>query len=282
MNAKNKKLFLFITIAVLLTVAAILQHNSRNKINTVEPEVNRVRTASSSVEIIAENVTDIPVTFSELIYIEFYDTVSCTSYLEYVNSAIEQLSNEINSNEYTVDAVNEMTFEIARLHDLAASYEQDINHYIKCESKYPYATKTWQFFKQLGYSDAAVCGILGNMMVETGGGTLGLVPTVYNPSGKYYGLCQWSKQYYPEAHGKSFEWQLSFLKETIDYEFATYGSNYSSGFTIEDFKSLDDSTEAALAFAKVYERCGSGSYTLRKQAAVKAYEYFNRGAINGV
>jgi hypothetical protein len=32
--------------------------------------------------------------------------------------------------------------------------------------------------------------------------------------------------------------------------------------------------KAALIFAKVYERCGSGSYNLRKQAAVKAYNYF--------
>jgi hypothetical protein len=275
MNNKTKRLFLFIVIAVVLTISAILQYNSSNKINTVEPEIGRVKTVYNNIEIVTENLTNIPVKFSELKYLELYDTVSCTSYLEYVNSAIEQLNNEIDSNEYTVEAVNEMTFEIARLRDLAVSYEQDINHYIKCETEYPYATKTWQFFKQLGYSDAAVCGILGNMMVETSGGTLGIVPTVYSPSGKYYGLCQWSKQYYPEAHGKSFEWQLNFLKETIDYEFATYGSNYSSGFTIEDFKSLDDSTEAALAFAKVYERCGFGSYTLRMQAAVKAYEYFN-------
>ena len=33
-------------------------------------------------------------------------------------------------------------------------------------------------------------------------------------------------------------------------------------------------TDAALAFAKCYERCGSGSYTTRQNNAIIAYNYF--------
>jgi hypothetical protein len=50
---------------------------------------------------------------------------------------------------------------------------------------------------------------------------------------------------------------------------------YKEGFDFEDFIQMKDPAEAALAFAKAYERCGSASYKLRQQAALKAYEYFN-------
>ena len=38
---------------------------------------------------------------------------------------------------------------------------------------------------------------------------------------------------------------------------------------------MTDPAEAALAFAQLYERCRSGSYELRQEAAIEAYEYFN-------
>ena len=37
---------------------------------------------------------------------------------------------------------------------------------------------------------------------------------------------------------------------------------------------MTDAQQAALAFAKSYERCGSGSYGIRQQNALKAYNYF--------
>jgi hypothetical protein len=113
------------------------------------------------------------------------------------------------------------------------------------------------------------------MMIETSGGSLELKPTVYSPDGEYYGLCQWSKEYYPEAHGISFEQQLDFLLETIAWEINTFGKNYKDGFTYKDFLVMTDVEDAALAFAKSYERCRPASYELRQEAALKAYEYFN-------
>jgi hypothetical protein len=119
------------------------------------------------------------------------------------------------------------------------------------------------------------CAIIGNMMIETSGGSLDLNPDIYSPSGNYYGLCQWSKKYYPEAHGLSFEQQLDFLLNSIEWEINTFGKCYKESFKYEDFLNMTDPAEAALAFAKSYERCSSVSYEMRQEAALKAYNYFD-------
>lgn len=156
------------------------------------------------------------------------------------------------------------------------SQEEDPTIKIKqWEEEHYYATKIWEYLRQRGFSQAVTCGIIGNMMIETSGGSLDLKPSIYSPSGNYYGLCQWSKKYYPEAHGLSFEQQLDYLLESIIWEINTFGKCYKEGFNYEDFLAITDPAKAALAFAKSYERCGPASYELRKQAAKKAYEYFS-------
>ena len=146
--------------------------------------------------------------------------------------------------------------------------------YKALEKEHYYATKVFKYFKKRGFTNEAVAGIIGNMMIETSGGTLDLKPNVYSKSGNYYGLCQWSKKYYPEAHGLSFRQQLDYLFETMPWEFKTFGWLYKDGFTLSDFKKMTNVEEAAIAFTKVYERCSPASYELRKQAAIKAYNYF--------
>jgi len=156
--------------------------------------------------------------------------------------------------------------------------EQDDDHSDKIqqwEEEHYYATKVWEYLRQKGFSQEVTCAIIGNMMIETSGGSLDLKPTVYSPSGNYYGLCQWSKKYYPEAHGLSFEQQLEFLLNNIEWEINTFGKCYKEDFKYKDFLLMDDPVEAALAFAKSYERCGPASYEMRQEAAEKAYEYFS-------
>ena len=131
------------------------------------------------------------------------------------------------------------------------------------KEKYPEARKVWNYLKKLGYSDYVAAGIMGNLMTETGGNTLNIKPKAYSSNKKYYGICQWSKKYYPKVYGKNLDYQLSFLKNTIKNEFNTYGYKYAKGFNYKSFLKLKDPKKAALAFAKVYERCGSGSYSKR-------------------
>jgi hypothetical protein len=113
------------------------------------------------------------------------------------------------------------------------------------------------------------------MMVETSGGTLALKPNIYSPGGSFYGLCQWSLYYRPNVANMSFEDQLVYLLNDLEHEFNTFGSVcYKRGFYYEDFIAMEDPSEAAYAFAKIYERCGSESYGARRTSARKAYDYF--------
>lgn len=156
--------------------------------------------------------------------------------------------------------------------------EQDEDHSDKIqqwEEEHYYATKVWEYLRQEGFSQEVTCAIIGNMMIETSGGSLDLSPTIYSPSGNYYGLCQWSREYCPEAQGLSFAQQLDYLLETIQWEFNTFGWLYEEDFDYKSFLEMTDPAEAALAFAKSYERCSPASYEMRQEAAEKAYEYFD-------
>ena len=108
-------------------------------------------------------------------------------------------------------------------------------------------------------------------MAEVGGNTLDIQYDIYGSS--YYGMCQWNKAY-SEVWGASLEEQCNYLEDTIEYEFDTFGYAYKRGFDYNDFLNMTSITDAALAFAKCYERCASGSYTVRQNNAITAYNYF--------
>ena len=135
---------------------------------------------------------------------------------------------------------------------------------------YPEATLVWTSLKKQGYSDYVAAGILGNIMAEVGGQTLDIQPHLSN--GQYYGMCQWNQGY--NIHGANLSTQINFLLKTIEYEFDTYGFLYQKNFNFNQFLKLKDEKQAALAFAKCYERCGRGSYYIRQSNASKAYNYF--------
>ena len=137
-------------------------------------------------------------------------------------------------------------------------------------AEYPVATTIWNYLKDLGYNDYVAAGILGNIMAEVGGQTLAIQPTLSN--GTYYGMCQWKICYYPSVSGLGTEGQLDLLANTIEQEFNEFG--YVSGYSYEEFLNIQDEQTAALAFAKTYERCGSGSHSVRQKNATKALEYF--------
>lgn len=177
--------------------------------------------------------------------------------------------------------------ELADVRGLMAEYEETIAAIEAEEARieamwsekageYPVATQVWRYMKdELGWNDYVCAGVMGNMMAEVGGQTLNLQPFLYGHSGGgYYGICQWSGKYYPGIQGASLEAQLDFLRDTVKKELDTYGYAFRSGMDYESFCALTDAEDAALAFAKAYERCGSGSYGIRQSNALKAYNYF--------
>lgn len=152
--------------------------------------------------------------------------------------------------------------------------EMHISKWNVKKEEYPVATEIWLYMKTLGWNDYVCAGIMGNMMAEVGGQTLNIQHTSYNSTGFFYGICQWSKRYYSSIHGADLKTQCDFLRDTIEYEFNTFGDQYKYGFDFDDFLNLTDAKSAALAFAKCYERCGKGSYNVRKNNAITAYNYF--------
>jgi hypothetical protein len=276
-------LFLILVITACFIPATLPVKDKSTEVTIINSALEELATEATT-EIIQNHDTiekqepvlnDIPVLFSDISYITCFDTELGSVNLENTHAALLVLEQAVESGDYTDGAVSKMNKEIIRLSNIISSIEADIERHAKWEQEYYYATNTYKFLRQRGYNHAVTCGIIGNMMIETAGGTLMLNPTIYNPTRSFYGLCQWSLYYRPEVAGISFEEQLEYLDMYMYKEFDTFGFCYKKDFTYEDFLTLEDPAEAALAFAKVYERCASGSYNLRKTAAITAHEYFN-------
>ena len=280
-----------VTIEASIDIPKILEEQEKS-LMTIAPDVespmvvtfitSSLRAASPGVEPAVELVTESveiqlkaePVLFTDIIYQSFTTTKSTREYLKLVEKSFLELDSLIASEEYTIQALDIMKMEYNRLQEVYAKVQADLNREVAREADFYYAIETFEFLKQAGYNDAVACGIIGNMMIETSGGTLILNPYIYGFGNNYYGLCQWCLMYYPEAENMSFEQQLDFLLETIEQEFRVFGRLYKTDFTYNDFLAITDPAEAAEAFARVYERCGGSNYTKRQNAAIKAYEYF--------
>lgn len=175
------------------------------------------------------------------------------------------------------DVIELASEEWERANELYVRYEAIYNEenaiWVARADEYPVATYVWQFLDDAGYNDYVISGIIGNMMVECGGHTLALQPYIYSVDG-YYGLCQWSRGYQDRVGDTDTEYQCQFLLDTIVYEIDTYGHLYKRGFDYSSFISLTNEKDAALAFARSYERCGFISYGARRACATTAYNYF--------
>ncbi len=288
LNIVKKIIIFFIAILIgiyfvlfVLPVSAIsaTEPIGASYISCLETTVNSVTRYNISANLYKQaTLINEPYAFPNLEYKAFYSTDYSIKYLNEIASSYVDVEKAIASGEYTMSAIDSMFEELVRLDSIKAAVQADVDKYTAWNQEYYYASKTFKFLKQKGYSDAVACGIIGNMMIETSGGTLKLNPTIYNPTRRYYGLCQWSLYYRPEVADMSFEDQLEYLHNDMEAEFKTFGFCYKRGFTFEDFLALEDPSEAAIAFAEVYERCGPGSYKLRAKSAKVAYKYFVEGA----
>ena len=133
---------------------------------------------------------------------------------------------------------------------------------------YPEATYVHNYLRELGLNDYVVAGILGNIMAEVGGQTLDFSNWQQWSQSTYYGICQWAadrKARLLNDFGSDLAAQCKFLGVEL-FEVIPQGSS---------FYGLTDEREAALYFAKVYERCNSKYYSVRQNNATKALNYFN-------
>ena len=224
--------------------------------------------------------------FKEMTYVESNDKAVLTAELETCKDYEFRLINLMN-NKDLVDERHLVEEELIDVRGLISEYQEQVNAIEAEEARieamwseksgeYPVATQVWRYMKEeLGWNDYVCAGVMGNMMAEVGGQTLNLQPYLYGHSGaNYYGLCQWSSRYYPSIQGADVDAQLDFLASTVKKELDTYGYLFRNGLDYEAFCNLTDAEDAAMAFAKAYERCGSGSYGVRQRNAIKAYNYF--------
>ena len=224
--------------------------------------------------------------FKEMTYVESNDKAVLTAELETCKDYEFRLINLMN-NKDLVDERHLVEEELIDVRGLISEYQEQISAIEAEEARieamwseksgeYPVATQVWRYMKEeLGWNDYVCAGVMGNMMAEVGGQTLNLQPYLYGHSGaNYYGLCQWSSRYFPSIQGADVEAQLDFLASTVKQALDTYGYLFKNGLDYEAFCNLTDAEDAAMAFAKAYERCGSGSYGVRQTNALKAYNYF--------
>lgn len=190
---------------------------------------------------------------------------------KYIESLYEKVLN------YDIRLYLEVRIEEEKITQIIREYQKDLDKYKKQREEYPVATQIWYFFKEeLGWNDAVCAGVLGNLMAEAGGQTLKIQWNIYDTQKDYYGICQWSKLYCPEVMGVSLEKQLDYIKNTVEETFDVWGRCYKTNFTYKDFISLSNPKEAALAFAKCYERCNKRHYSVRLKNATVAYDYYIR------
>ena len=224
--------------------------------------------------------------FKEMTYVKSNDKTVLTAELETCKDYEFRLINLMN-NKDLVDERHLVEEELIDVRGLISEYQEQVSAIEAEEARieamwseksgeYPVATQVWRYMKEeLGWNDYVCAGVMGNMMAEVGGQTLNLQPYLYGHSGaNYYGLCQWSSRYYPSIQGADVDAQLDFLASTVKKELDTYGYLFRNGLDYEAFCNLTDAEDAAMAFAKAYERCGSGSYGVRQCNAIKAYNYF--------
>lgn len=276
MNKARLLVYVIILIIVLIGIIFSLKiHTLTQEKDVTEPIITTL-SYDDELEIILNNIV------LDYITLEYKPEME----EEYINKTIEQLKSyknqlkniwECYSEKYKEDINKFVSCEIKRVDEVINKYYKDIEIiqlWNKKAEEYPIATQIWLSMKEQGWSDYVCAGIMGNIMAECGGQTLDIKWMSYSKTGRYYGICQWSIYYYPQVKDASLERQLNYLYDTIEKEFESFGFCYRSKFTYEDFLHMNNCRDVALAFAKVYERCGSASYGVRKSNAEKAYDYF--------
>ncbi len=150
--------------------------------------------------------------------------------------------------------------------------------------------KVWYTLRNLGYSEYAVAGVMGNIYAESG----------FNPeiiehgSGVGFGLCQWSYgrrtqlEAYAEAKGVSpsdVDTQIEFLIAELtpgggagghaNYQLMTTEYN-GQKYRPSDWKDATNASDAATAFCYTFERpkASSARIDVRTQKAEQYYEMY--------
>lgn len=143
--------------------------------------------------------------------------------------------------------------------------------------------KIWNYFKGLGFTDAAAAGAMGNFFQESG-----LNPAAKEVGGDGRGLAQWSferrksLEKYAKSVGKSWsdlQVQLDFMATEFENNYYKFSNGTKKG--INDIKKMGSAVDASYHFQKTYEGAGVPNQANRNNAAKKYYsKYKGKGFIS--
>lgn len=185
-----------------------------------------------------------------------------------LNQQLQEYKEKVTEQQLEIDGLKEQ-LEKAKKEASALKQTKPVTLVSKSvpDGTYKQATQVWNKLKSLGLNEYVCAGIIGNIMAEVGGQTLDISRWPQYSQKYYYGICQWSdgrKARLLNKFGTSLEAQLEFLSVEL-FEVIPKGNA---------FYSMQNEKEAALYFAKYYERCSSKYYSVRQSNATKALQYF--------
>lgn len=238
-------------LCILVVVVSILFVNQRNQ--------NELQ-----AQIILENQSLIK---------EQQQTIDTTN--RYVESLEEIISNYRETARQLQQERDELALELGYKEVEVQNYQHEMEELIEVlantinypDKDYIIAQAVWNRLKSWGLNDHVAAGIIGNIMVEVAGDTLDFSRWRVYSRKNTYGLCQWlgtRRERLLNDFGGTITDQLNFL----------YVELYEVIRPDNEFYTMTDECEAALYFAKVFERCGKGSYEARQRNATVALKYF--------
>lgn len=176
-----------------------------------------------------------------------------------------EVNNLLNENDILKQKVEELEEELSTHNNTT---QQELDKASPCYE----ATLVWNNLKSLRLNDYVCAGIIGNIMAEVGGQTLDFSYWEIGSQSTHYGICQWGgarRERLLTQFGGSLEAQIEFLKVEL-FEVIPQTSS---------FYQMQNEKEAALYFAKYYERCSSDYYAIRQINATKALDYFTKNNV---
>lgn len=183
----------------------------------------------------------------------------------------EDLKSDVSTYEQTIVDKDEKIYQLEKengeLKKSSSTPTSSQNNSFKADGNYNQATQVWNYLRDLGLNQYVCAGIIGNIMSEVGGHTLDISRWPQYSQNTYYGICQWAgsrKQRLLNDFGTTLEDQIRFLSVEL-FEVIPRDSS---------FYNMQDEKEAALYFAKYYERCSSKGYSKRQNNATVALNYF--------
>lgn len=154
------------------------------------------------------------------------------------------------------------------------------------DAMHTHAQEVYDYFTAKGFSDAAICGILGNLQHESNINPtqwqIGMPETWSMSSSTGYGIAQFTPAGKIKAYADSVGKDVSDINVQLDYiwsQITTVGGFYGGSKTIVEFAHETDPQTAAKDFLQGYEMHSASTDALstREKYALAWWQLYNKG-----